>query len=70
MNVETENIVPNGSAVVTDGVGLLASPTHSSGKYISPHIGNISKGDSKLCVCVFFLHFSLKYFVLLKINVF
>ena len=50
MNVETENIVPNGSAVVTDGVGLLASPTHSSGKYISPHIGNISKGDSELCV--------------------
>ena len=50
MNVETENIVPNGSAVVTDGVGILASPTH---KYISPHIGNISKGDSELCVCVY-----------------
>lgn len=43
MNVETENIVPNGSAIVTDGVGILASPTH---KYISPHIGNISKGDN------------------------
>lgn len=54
MNGDIENPLPNGSVMertdaerVNSVDNLHVSPSHSSTKYISPHIGNISKGDRK-----------------------
>lgn len=54
MNGDVEDPLPNGSVMEKPDVerinsvdNLHISPSHSSTKYISPHIGNISKGDRK-----------------------